>query len=97
MKVKLTREEVLHVAALARLDLDDSEVESLREDLSAILNYVEKLAELDTDAVEPTSHVVDARAPMREDVVTNHPDVEAALANAPKHDGESFLVPAIIE
>jgi aspartyl-tRNA(Asn)/glutamyl-tRNA(Gln) amidotransferase subunit C len=95
--MKLSREEVLHVAALARLDLGDDEVERLRQDLSSILTYVEKLSELDTAAVAPTSHVVAMRTPYREDEVLNTPDTAAALANAPRRDGDFFSVPAIIE
>jgi aspartyl-tRNA(Asn)/glutamyl-tRNA(Gln) amidotransferase subunit C len=95
--VKLSREEVVHVAKLARLDLDDAELESLRGDLSSILTYVEKLAELDTKGVEPTSHVVAMETPFREDAVTNEPNPEAALANAPRRDDNFFVVPAIIE
>jgi len=95
--MKLSRADVLHVAGLARLDLSDSEIESLRHDLSSILTYVEKLSELDTANVAPTSHVVAIHTPYREDEVTNTPDPEAALANAPRRDGDFFAVPAIIE
>lgn len=95
--MKLSREEVLHVAALARLELSEHEIESLRQDLSSILTYVEKLSELDTKAVSPTSHVVAMRTPYRDDEVTSTPDPEAALANAPRRDGTFFVVPAIIE
>jgi len=95
--VKLSRDEVLHVATLARLKLDDAEVARLSDDLSSILSYVEKLGELDTSDVEPTSHVVSVEAPFRDDEVTNTPDAEAALANAPRREGAFFVVPAIIE
>ena len=95
--MKLSKEEVLHVAALARLDLDEHEVEHLRQDLSSILTYVKKLAELDTSSVPPTSQVVAMRTPYREDEVLNHPDTKAALANAPRREGDFFSVPAIIE
>jgi len=95
--MKLSRDEVLHVAALARLELSEQEIESLRQDLSSILTYVEKLSKLDTSAVPPTSHVVAMEAPYRDDEVTNAPDPEAALANAPRRDGNFFVVPAIIE
>jgi aspartyl-tRNA(Asn)/glutamyl-tRNA(Gln) amidotransferase subunit C len=95
--MKLSRAEVLHVAALARLELSEQEVESLREDLSSILTYVEKLATLDTQGVDPTSHVVAMGTPFREDEVTNRPDPERALKNAPRREGNFFVVPAIIE
>ena len=87
----------MHVAALARLELSEHEVEHLRQDLSSILTYVEKLSELDTTAVAPTSQVVAMRTPYREDEVLSRPDTEAALANAPRRDGDFFSVPAIIE
>jgi aspartyl-tRNA(Asn)/glutamyl-tRNA(Gln) amidotransferase subunit C len=95
--MKLSREQVLHVAALARLELSEAEAERLREDLSSILTYVEKLGELDAAGVEPTSHAVAMGTPYREDAVTSEPDPEAALANAPKRDDGFFVVPAIIE
>jgi aspartyl-tRNA(Asn)/glutamyl-tRNA(Gln) amidotransferase subunit C len=69
----------------------------LRADLSSILTYVEKLAELDTRDVAPTSNVVAVRSPYREDEITNASDPEAALANAPRREGDFFVVPAIIE
>jgi aspartyl-tRNA(Asn)/glutamyl-tRNA(Gln) amidotransferase subunit C len=65
--------------------------------LDAILTYIEKLDELDTSAVEPTSHVLGATAPGRDDVVTNAPDTENQLANAPARDDAFFRVPKIIE
>ena len=95
--VKLSREEIVHVAALARLDLSEHELATLPEDLSSILTYVEKLAELDTKDVPPTSHVVAMETPFREDEVTNGADPDAALANAPRRDDNFFVVPAIIE
>ena len=95
--MKLSAEQVRNVAALARLELDHDEVESLREELSAILTYVDKLAELDTNTVEPTSHVVSVEAGFREDEVTNRPCPEDALANAPQREQTFFVVPSIIE
>ena len=95
--MKLSREEVLHVAALARLELTEHEAETLRDELSAILTYVDKLGELDTANVAPTSHVAAVTSALREDEVTNVPDTDAALANAPRREGNFFVVPAIIE
>ena len=66
-------------------------------DLVRILGYVEKLGELDTSGVEPTSHVVAMSAPLRADVVTSQPQVSEGLANAPVRDDGFFVVPAIIE
>ncbi len=95
--MKLSASQVRHVAALARLELSDAEVESLGEDLSAILDYVEKLNELDTSDIEPTSHVVAMETPFREDRVTNPQEPERTLANAPKRENGHFVVPSIIE
>ncbi len=95
--VKIAREEIRHVAVLARLALDPAEEEAMTTTLDAILTYVEKLGELDTSAVEPTAHVLDLTPPWRDDVVTNGPDSEALLANAPARDGDFFRVPKIIE
>jgi aspartyl-tRNA(Asn)/glutamyl-tRNA(Gln) amidotransferase subunit C len=94
---KITLEMVRHVARLARLELSEAEEQSLRGDLNDILVYVEKLNELDTSAIEPTTQVGDAGTPLRDDVVTNRPAPEAMLANAPAREGSFFKVPKIIE
>jgi aspartyl-tRNA(Asn)/glutamyl-tRNA(Gln) amidotransferase subunit C len=95
--MKISRAEVEKVATLARLELSEEEVEHLTEDLSSILSYIAKLEELDTSDVEPTSHVVAMKTPYREDIVTNEPSTDDALANAPQHDNNYFVVPSIIE
>ncbi len=93
----LSREEVLHVARLARLHLTEEELERLRAQLDAILAYVDKLRELDVEGVEPTSHAVPLVDVMRDDSLAPCLPQEAALANAPDRDGEFFRVPRIIE
>ena len=90
-------EQVRHVARLARLELDASSEQALQGDLSAILTYIDKLNELDTDNVEPTTQVGEAGTPMRPDAITNTPAPEAMLANAPARHGNAFRVPKIIE
>ncbi len=95
--MKISRDEIRHVAVLARLALDPAEEEAMTTTLDAILTYVEKLTELDTSAVEPTAHVLELTAPWREDVVTNAPNADTLLANAPARDGDFFRVPKIIE
>ena len=95
--MKITVDEVGRVAALARLELEDAETERLAADLSSILGYIEKLAELDTDNVVPTTSVVSSDPPLREDVVTSKVSPEKAVANAPDHEGSFFVVPSIIE
>ena len=93
----LSREEVQHVARLARLHLSDEELERMRAQLDAILAYVDKLRELDVEGVEPTSHAVPLVNVMRDDAVTPCLSQDAALANAPDRVGEFFRVPRIIE
>jgi aspartyl-tRNA(Asn)/glutamyl-tRNA(Gln) amidotransferase subunit C len=95
--VKITPEEIRRVALLARLELAPDEEAALAATLDEILTYMEKLNALDTTAVEPTAHVLELAAPWREDRVTNAPDTEALLANAPARDGDFFRVPKIIE
>jgi len=93
----ITREEVLHVARLARLALSDDEAGRLGGQLSAILDYVKQLDRLDTRDVVPTSHAVEMGTPMRDDVVEPFGDREALLANAPDRHNDCFRVPRIIE
>ena len=93
----ISREEVHHVARLARLSLTDEELERMREQLDAILAYIDKLRELDVEGVEPTSHAAPLVNVMRDDDVTPGLSQEAALANAPDRAGELFRVPRIIE
>jgi aspartyl-tRNA(Asn)/glutamyl-tRNA(Gln) amidotransferase subunit C len=93
----ITREEVLHVARLARLALPDPEVDRLREQLSALLDYMKQLDRLDTRDVVPTSHAVEMSTPFREDEARPFGDREALLKNAPDRAGDFFRVPRIIE
>jgi aspartyl-tRNA(Asn)/glutamyl-tRNA(Gln) amidotransferase subunit C len=95
--MKLSREQVHHVAALAHLALSPEEEAKMQEQLSAILEAVETLRELDTSSVEPTSHASAKAASWREDVVEPSLPVEKALANAPVRVGTSFAVPRILE
>jgi aspartyl-tRNA(Asn)/glutamyl-tRNA(Gln) amidotransferase subunit C len=95
--MKLTRDEVQRVAVLARLRLTPQEETQLTEQLDHILAYMEKLAELDTSNIEPFSHEGDAVNAFREDKVTNRPNADALLANAPDRDNTFFKVPKIIE
>ena len=85
------------MAKLARLALKDEEAEQLTRQLSDILTYVEKLNELDTKDVEPTSHVLPVRNVLREDEVSGSIDRGKALVNAPDRTEEFFRVPKVIE
>ena len=89
--------EIRRVGALARLRLGEEEVARLSDDLGRILGYIDKLGELDTSSVEPTSHVVAMSTPYREDAVTTGGNPDAAIANAPRRDDHYFVVPRIIE
>jgi aspartyl-tRNA(Asn)/glutamyl-tRNA(Gln) amidotransferase subunit C len=95
--MKISKQEVEHVAKLARLELAEEEKEKLIDQLSNILTYVETLNELDTKGVEPTSHVLDIKNVMRDDVSVPSLPQEQALANAPEKAAGHFKVPKIIE
>ena len=90
----ITKDEVLHVARLARLELTDDEVERFREQLNAILEAVGKVAELDLADVEPTAHPLDLVNTWREDEPRPSLSVDEALSNAPDREGDFFRVPA---
>ena len=93
----ITKEEVQHVARLARLTLDETTLDAMAEQIGTILTYMETLNRIDTTDVEPTAHAVSATAtPVRRDTIHDHLDREQALDNAPAKDGESFLVPRVI-
>ena len=93
----IQRKDVEHVARLARLALTHTELERMREQLNGILAYIEKLNELDTLDVEPTSHAVPLVNVMRDDEAGPCLLRDEALANAPDRAGEFFRVPRIIE
>jgi aspartyl-tRNA(Asn)/glutamyl-tRNA(Gln) amidotransferase subunit C len=93
----IERKDVEHVARLARLALTEAEIERMREQLNGILAYIEKLNELDTAGVDPTSHAVPLVNVMRDDEPGPCLPREEALANAPDRAGEFFRVPRIIE
>jgi len=93
----ITRDDVRHIALLARLPLSADEEAALTEQLDHILAHFQRLDDLDTDGIEPTAHIAPMATPFRDDVVTNPPDPEAWLANSPNHDGRFFKVPKIIE
>jgi aspartyl-tRNA(Asn)/glutamyl-tRNA(Gln) amidotransferase subunit C len=90
----ISRDEVLHVAGLARLELTDEEIERFQEQLNAILEAVGKVSELDLSEVEPTAHPLDLSNVWAEDEPRPSLSVEEALANAPDRDGDFFRVPA---
>jgi aspartyl-tRNA(Asn)/glutamyl-tRNA(Gln) amidotransferase subunit C len=93
----ITPEDVRRVAELARLELSAEEVRRFAGELGAILDYVAKLAELDVSDVPPTANAFDVGDAFRDDEVTNVPDTERLLANAPDRWQDFFRVPKIIE
>ena len=95
--MKLTRAEVQRVAVLARLRLTDDEEAEFTEQLDHILGYMDKLNQIDSANVEPFSHASVANNAFREDKVTNQPNADALLANAPDRDATFFKVPKILE
>ena len=93
----LTREEVEHLAELARLELTEAEKTRYREQLSAVLDYIARLQELDTSEIPPTSSVLPERTPLRSD--TDRPGLTLAelLKNAPQAEDRQFRVPPVLE
>lgn len=93
----LTRSEVEHVARLARLELSDAEKDEFTGQLNEILNFVDKLNELDTNGIEPTAHAIPIRNVFRPDQIEPPMDPELVLSNAPVRVGDFFKVPKILE
>jgi aspartyl-tRNA(Asn)/glutamyl-tRNA(Gln) amidotransferase subunit C len=93
--VSISREDVLHVAALARLEIPEEEVERVRGELGAILEAVGKVSELDLSEVEPTSHPLDLVNEWAEDEPRPSLPQQEALANAPDPEEGAFRVPAV--
>ena len=90
----IDREQVLHVARLARLELAEDEVGRMSEELSHVLGHIEKIGELDLDGIAPTTHVVEVSNALRPDEVEPSLAREDALASAPAVAGDGFLVPS---
>lgn len=90
----IDREQVLHVARLARLELTDDEVGRMSAELSDVLGHIEKIGELDLEGVAPTSHVVEVSNALRPDVVEAPLPHDLALASAPATADGGFLVPS---
>lgn len=93
----LSEDDVRHVARLARLRLSDEETEAFGKDLNSVLDYVDSINEIDTDAIEPMSHVLEAQNVWREDVKSPSPEGGAVLENAPETQDNYFKVPKILE
>ncbi len=94
---KINKQDIDKVALLSRLSFTDAEAEKFAGQLSQILEYAEKLNELDTEGVEPTSHCLNLTNVMREDIPQASLTAEQALANAPDAEDQCFKVPPIIQ
>ncbi|MGD9172822.1 MAG: Asp-tRNA(Asn)/Glu-tRNA(Gln) amidotransferase subunit GatC [Desulfobacterales bacterium] len=94
--MKITKEEVLYVARLARLDLEADAIDKFAGQIDEILGYIEKLNQVDTEGVKPTSHAISLTNAFRDDVERQHLARERALANAPEEDEGCFVVPRVI-
>jgi aspartyl-tRNA(Asn)/glutamyl-tRNA(Gln) amidotransferase subunit C len=94
--MKITKEEILHVADLARLEIDEASIEKFAVQIGEILDYVDQLRQVDTSGVKPMSHALALTNAFREDVETRHLGHESSLANAPEQEDGSFVVPKVI-
>jgi aspartyl-tRNA(Asn)/glutamyl-tRNA(Gln) amidotransferase subunit C len=92
----ITRQDVEKVALLGRLSLSDDELATMSEQLAGIVGYVDHLAQVDTEGVEPMAHAVEQLNVFRDDVVEMSLTREDALSNAPHHDSRGYLVPAVL-
>jgi len=97
MAEQLTEKQVRHVALLARLECSDEEIHQFAGELNSILEYADKIQEVDTDGIEPTSHAVRLSNVFRDDVVRPSLSNDEALANAPDAEAGHFKVPPIIQ
>lgn len=95
--MKISKEEVLHVAHLARLELDPAAIDKMAEQIGTILGYIDSLNQVDTEGVPPTSHAIALTNALREDAPHEHLAPEKALANAPEAEEGAFIVPKVIE
>ncbi len=95
--MKLTRDQVIHIADLARLALDDDEIAQYQEQLSAVLEYAQRLQALDTDAIPPTATISPALNVTRSDKPRPSMARDEILSNAPQVEGNRFRVQAVLE
>ncbi|CUB03234.1 Asp-tRNA(Asn)/Glu-tRNA(Gln) amidotransferase subunit GatC [Marinomonas fungiae] len=95
--MSLEKQDVLKIAHLARLALDDNDAEQYQHSLTSVLDLVEQMQSVDTNGVEPLSHPLEAKQRLRDDVVTEDNRREAFLANAPQTEAGLFLVPKVID
>ena len=97
MEKRIDEQQVRKVAKLSRLEMTDAEITEFTSHLSAVLEYVEKMNELDTSDVQPLAHSLPVNNCLREDVAKDSLGTDKTLANAPQQDGEFFIVPKILD
>ena len=95
--MRITTEEVRHLALLARIAMTEEEMERMRDQMSIILEQFEVLKQVDTEGVEPTGHSADVESVMRDDEVAPSRPLEDVLANAPQREGDFLKVRAVLE
>lgn len=93
----ITDETIEYVGILAKLEISEEEKEQAKKDMTNMLDYIDRLNELDTEGVEPLSHVFPIHNVFREDIITNEDDRENILLNAPEQKNGSFQVPKTVE
>ena len=94
--MKITKEEVLYVARLARLDLEAEAIDTFADQIDEILGYIEKLNRVNTEGIKPTSHAIFLTNAFRDDAPRQHLERERALANAPECEDGTFVVPKVV-
>jgi len=94
--MKITKEEVLYVAHLARLDLDDESIERFAGQIGEILGYIDKLNQVETKGTRPTSHAIFLTNAFRDDKPGEHLNRDRVLANAPDQEDGNFVVPKVV-
>ena len=97
MANQITDETIEYVGILAKLELDEAEKEAAKKDMGRMLDYIEKLNELDTAGVEPMSHLFPVQNVFREDIVSNGDESEKTLRNAPEENYNMFVLPKTFE
>ena len=95
--MSVSKDDVRKVARLSRIAVQEEALEQLTHELSSILDWIEQLNEVDVEGVEPMTSVVDAKLPMREDIVDDGAIADRVLANAPRRDDGFFVVPKAVE
>ena len=95
--MKISKQDVLYVANLARLNVTDEEADKLANEMGSIIDFADMLSEVDTRGIEPTNHAMKMENVFREDVITGSYDRELILKNAPSQESGCYSVPKVVE